>query len=109
MLRFFLFPTEIQRTAKSAGRVTIFIKNFKTELQFMKKKSFYLKKARQWIFAISAFMLVFAVCKNEEKKNDAVHAPNRSVELAYFKSDSERVFDTPNPVNEIKKINISKY
>jgi hypothetical protein len=61
-------------------------------LHFMNNNFFSFRKARQWIVAISAFMLVFAACKDDDDtKNKAVHDPNRPVELVSFKPDSGRI------------------
>jgi hypothetical protein len=57
----------------------------------MNNNFFSFRKARQWIFALSAFMLVFAACEDEEKKKEIVHDPNRPVELTSFSPDSGRI------------------
>jgi hypothetical protein len=61
-------------------------------LHFMNNNFFSFRKARQWIFALSAFMLVFAACEDdEEKKKEIVHDPNKPVELISFMPDSGRI------------------
>jgi len=60
-------------------------------LYFMNNNFFSFRKARQFIFAISAIMIVFAACKDDDTKDKAVHDPNQPVELASFKPDSGRI------------------
>jgi len=60
-------------------------------LYFMNNNFFSFRKARQFIFAISAIMIVFTACKDDDTKNKAVHDPNRPVELVSFMPDSGRI------------------
>jgi hypothetical protein len=69
------------------------------------------RKARQFIFALSAFMLLLAACKDDDTKNKTVYDPNRPVELVSFKPDSGRIsemvlLDGSNFGSDVSKIKV---